>query len=339
MTPVPTTGTTPMSPLPPRRPSKKPKKKKRRTHWLLKSFFTVFMIVVLGALGYAGYLYMQIDKAIHNVGTDATVAPPQSAKKKPLTILLLGTDTRAETGSLNTDVIMVASLNPESRSASLVSIPRDTRIAMNGVKTNKANAFYANYMAADKKTADAKTKDLFGKFLGVKIDYVAKLDFQGFEEVVDKFGGLTINVDMDMCYRDNFDGTNIRLKKGEQHLNGQKTLDFVRYRKSNCGTAESNDLERNERQQQVIDKLADKMKSIEGVLKLGQVIETLGNHMKTDIPSAQIKTFLGTYIGIDRDKINYVHLEGDWQSPYVILTNDSIQAAQAALRTTLATGS
>jgi polyisoprenyl-teichoic acid--peptidoglycan teichoic acid transferase len=330
MSPVPvsTPGT---SSLPPRRPN-------RKSRFLLKSFLIIFISLVIGALGYAGYIYWQINQAIEHVGTDAPVAPAQSAKSKPLTVLLLGTDTRAETGSMNTDVIMVASLNPNTHSAALVSIPRDTQMKLSGIKLNKANAFYANYMAADKKTADAKTKDLFGRFLNVKIDYVAKIDFKGFEEVIDKLGGLTIDVDMDMCYVDKYDGTNIKLKKGVQPLDGQKTLDFVRYRKSNCGTAESNDMERNERQQQVIDKMLGKLKSVEGVLKLDQVIESIGNNVKTDIPSAQIKTFIATYIGIDRDKINYVHLEGDWQSPYVILKNEEIKAAQKALRTTLTEG-
>ncbi len=311
------------------------RKSNRKSRWLLKTFLTLFSIVLLAGLSYAGYLYIQINNAIESVGTDAPVIPDQSAKKKPLTVLLLGTDTRAETGSLNTDVIMVASLNPETKSATVLSIPRDTQIKLSGVKTNKANAFYANFMAADKKTADAKTKDLFGRFLNIKIDYVTKIDFKGFEQVIDKLGGLTIDVDMDMCYRDHADGTNIKLKKGVQELNGEKTLDFVRYRKSNCGTAESNDMVRNERQQQVIDKTIGSLKSIEGVLKLGQVIEAMGNNMKTDIPSAQIKTFIGTYIGIDRDKINYIHLEGDWQSPYIILKNEDIKAAQTALKLTL----
>ncbi|MDF2669199.1 MAG: transcriptional regulator [Paenibacillus sp.] len=317
--------------LPPRLP-------KRKSRWLLKTFITLFTLVLLAGLSYAGYLYIQLNQAIEHVGTDAPVAPEQSAKKKALTILLLGTDTRAETGSLNTDVMMVASLNPNTKSATLVSIPRDTQIKLSGVKTNKANAFYANFVAADKKTADAKTKELIGRFLDVKIDYVTKIDFQGFEEVIDRLDGLTIDVDMDMCYTDKADGTNIKLKKGVQTLYGQKALDFVRYRKSNCGTAESNDMERNARQQQVMDKILAKLKSVDGVLKLGQVIEAVGNHIKTDIPSEQIKTFIGTYIGIDRDKINYIHLEGEWESPYILLSNADLKAAQTALKLTLSQG-
>ncbi|MFK7693413.1 LCP family protein [Paenibacillus sp. HJGM_3] len=328
MSPVPGVGPDAHAPLPPRRP-------KPVSRGWLKSFFVLILILVLGALGYAGYLYWQINQAIDHVGTNAPVAPDQSAKSKPLTILLLGTDTRSETGSLNTDVIMVASMNPNTQKATLVSIPRDTQVKLSGVKTNKANAFYANYVAADKKTAQTKTKELFGRYLNVKIDYMAIINFQGFEDVIDKLGGLTIDVDMDMCYVDKFDGTNIKLRKGVQPLDGKKTLDFVRYRKSNCGTAESNDMERNERQQQVIDRMVGKLKSVEGVLKLGQVIESAAESVQTDIPSVQIKTFLGTYIGIDRDKINYIHLEGDWQSPYVILKNEELKAAQAALRDTL----
>ncbi|PYI54612.1 LCP family protein [Paenibacillus flagellatus] len=320
---MPTAG---LPPLPPRQ-----RRKGSRT--FLKVLLFIIVLILLAVLGYAAYLYYKIDSAIDQVGAPASAPVTKPVDANPVTVLVLGVDTRPKSGSLNTDVIMVASLNPARKTASVVSIPRDTLIKQSGYSQGKANSYYAAFHNANKSTADAKTKTLFGKVLGVPIDYVAKIDFKGFEEIVDKLGGLTLDVDMNMCYIDKEDGTEIKLKKGTQTLNGDETLDFVRYRKGNCqNAADSNDIERNERQQQVIGAMIGKLKSLDGLLKLGTVIEAAGGNVETDIPSSQIKSFIRTYMGIDRDKINYVHLEGEWQSPYIVVRTDEWKKAQSALQ-------
>ena len=299
----------------------------------MKTLWFIIILVLLGGIGYAAYLYYQVDTAIGKAGTDDSAPVAKPVHANPVTVLLLGIDTRPKTGSLNTDVIMVVSLNPERKTASVVSIPRDTLLKVSGYSQNKANSYYAAFYNSSRKTADDKTKTLFSKYLNVPIDYVAKIDFKGFEEIVDRIGGLELNVDMNMCYTDQYDGTSIRLKKGTQVLNGSQTLDFVRYRKGNCQNAEdSNDIERNERQQQVIGQMLATLKSPSGLLKLGSVIEAAGDNVDTDIPSSQIKSFIRTYMDIDRDKINYVHLEGEWDSPYIIIHSDELKTAQAALQ-------
>jgi polyisoprenyl-teichoic acid--peptidoglycan teichoic acid transferase len=325
---------TPQQPLPPR--SKARQERKPRT--LLKVIIWIIVIIIIGILAAGGWylngLYQHVDQAINSMGTQEKVAPQQSAKIKPLTFLLLGKDTRKQTGSLNTDVIMVASLNPENDSATVVSIPRDTMIKLNGYRTNKANAYYANFYIADKASAMKETKELFGKYLDVTIDYTAIINFQGFVDVVDHLGPLSIDVDQNMCYRDHFDGTNIQLKQGLQSLNGDKTLDFVRYRHSNCNpeTPESSDIERNLRQKEVLNQLFDKMKSLNVLTKIGPMITSVGRNVETDIPSEQIKQLIQTYIGIDRDKIKYIHLQGTWQSPYIVLTSEELTEAKLALK-------
>jgi polyisoprenyl-teichoic acid--peptidoglycan teichoic acid transferase len=324
---------TPQKSLPPRREYRRPRKSRP---WL--KAFIWFIVLVLGAAAtYIYYLYDHIDDAITTIGTPVKVEPKQSAKIKPLTFLILGKDTRAETGSLNTDVIMVASLNPETRSATLVTIPRDSMVQLKGYRTNKANAFYANFYVSDKKSAMEETKELFGKFLDVPIDYTVIVNFQGFVDVVNHLGPLSIDVDQNMCYRDTYDGTNINLKKGPQLLNGEKTLDFVRYRHSNCNpkTPESGDIERNQRQKEVLNTMFDKLKSVGVLTKIGPMIQSVGKNIETDIPSYQIRQLIQTYIGIDRDKLNYIHLQGTWQSPYIHLTPDEIKQAQDGLKSQL----
>lgn len=318
-------ASTALPPLPPR--SSRP-----RGSWL-KTLLFIVIVFLLAVLGYAGYMIYKINSALNQAGAPDTAVVAKPADEDPITVLLLGTDTRPKNVSLNTDVIMVASLNPQRKTASVVSIPRDTLLKVSGYSQNKANSYYAAFRSGSKTNADAKTKELFGKYLNVPIDYVAKIDFKGFEEIVDQLGGLTLDVDMNMCYSDKQDGTNIRLTEGIRTLSGSQTLDFVRYRKGNCqNAAESNDIERNERQQQVIGEMLGKLKSFDGLLKLGGVIEAAGNNVDTDIPSSQIKSFIRTYMGIDRDKINYVHLVGEWRSPYIIVGADELKQAQSVLQ-------
>lgn len=316
-----------LPPLPPRR-------SRQNGYWSLgKALLFIVILIIVAALAYIGYMYYKINIAIDHAGADNAAPVTKPIQDNPITILLLGIDTRPKNPSMNTDVIMVASLNPQRKSATVVSIPRDTLFKLNGYSQGKANSYYAAFHRSSLKTADANTKALFGKFMNVPIDYVAKIDFKGFEEIVDQLGGLTLNVDMNMCYTDKQDGTAIKLAKGIQNLSGSKTLDFVRYRKGNCqSAADSNDIERNERQQQVIGEIIGKLKSFDGLLKLGSVIEAAGKNVESDIPSSQIKSLIRTYIGIDRDKIGYVHLEGEWHSPYINIGAEELKKAQIALQ-------
>jgi anionic cell wall polymer biosynthesis LytR-Cps2A-Psr (LCP) family protein len=169
----------------------------------------------------------------------------------------------------------------------------------------------------------------------VPIDAAVTIDFDGFRKVIDELNGITVNVSMNMRYVDKEDGTDINLKKGVQKLSGKQALDYVRYRKSNAGTAESNDYERNERQHEVIDQMIGKVLTLGGVMKLGQLMDVVGDHVKTDIPSSKLKDFFAKYIGIDRNKIEYISLSGEWVSPYVELKQEDIENARDKLKAQL----
>lgn len=307
--------------------------KRSRLRTLIRSALLLIGVAAIGLVGYAAYLYYLVDEAFHQSSAGAVdAAAARSVGSEPVAVLLLGTDTRPESPSLNTDVIMVAALNPATRSATVVSVPRDTLVQVKGYSQEKANAYYAAFRHNNKKEAVQKTKALFGSYLGIPIDYMVRVDFSGFERIVDSFGGLTVDVDMAMCYTDTYDGTSIRLKEGRQRLDGRQTLDFVRYRKGNCERAkDSNDIERNERQQQVVSRLLDTMRSPQGLLRLGSAIRAGGQSVETDMPPDQIKSLIWTYMGIQRDKINYIHLEGQWRSPYIRIDAKELKQATAAL--------
>lgn len=332
------------APLPPRnrvnpKPTKKQKKRRPRRFLMFMLSFLIIVIVALAA--YAGYIWKETNEALNDVALPAGSAKPiaseDRAQVKPLSMLLLGTDYRKETGSMNTDVVMVIAMNPNSNTATVVSVPRDTDPQMEGYRTQKINAFYAGFhrKAPDGEDADAYARDqmreMMGKFFDISVDYAAVINFQGFVDVIDALGGVNVYVDQDMRYTDNADGTDINLKKGDQKLKGEDALGFVRYRKSNHGTAASSDFDRNDRQSRVLAAIIDKMKSFGGATKLGNVIGAVGDNMRTDIPRDQIVNMLKAYYDIDKESVRFIPLEGVWDSPYVYLNKDKLQEAKQAL--------
>jgi LCP family protein required for cell wall assembly len=337
-------------PLPPRTTSQSaraakasppPRKPRRFARFVL--FF--LLIVILGLAAYAGYLFVKTKDTLHQIANpnDNTVAAADLAQAKPIGLLVMGLDNRRATGSMNTDVMMAAIFNPKSKTATVVSVPRDSDLNMSDYKTRKANGYYARFLSIARtehnltgedasKYAREQMKDMMSKFFGVPIDYAAVLDFQGFIDVVNALGGVSVNVDQDMRYWDKADGTNIDLKKGPQELNGEDALGFVRYRKSKNGeTRASSDFERNARQDQVLGVIVDKIKSLGTVTKAGGLLGAMGNNIRTDMEQMQIENMIKTYFGISRQNVRFIALEGTWKSPYVYLDPTKLEEAKQAL--------
>lgn len=343
------------NPLPPRSEALRAKsgpRRKRRRAWL---FWLLPPLAIAGALAwYLGSLYGTAKEAIRNISTESDVMdesktvrtePAVSVREKPIAVLIMGLDTRPKIGGLNTDVLMAAALDPVEKRAVVVTIPRDTRIDVEGYKVWKANAYYANFYTAARRELDAASadlkargemKELFGKFLGIPIDYTAKINFQGFSDVVDALGGIEVYVDQDMKYVDKAGDTYIDLRKGQQVLNGDQALDFVRYRQSNQGTRQSSDFERNRRQSEVLGALVDRLLSLGSITKLDDVIRAVGNNLSVDMPASEIERMIKVYFNIRRSDITFIHLEGTWRSPYVYLDEEKLAEAKAALREIMA---
>lgn len=309
--------------------------KKRKGIW--RFLLISALILICTIIGIGVYFLNKIDDGLDKISqgspSDQQEMPvEEQADVKHKNILILGLDSRPETGSLNTDVIMVASLDPSGKSGILVSIPRDTYIDPTGWKPNKANSFFAAANRLDASSKYTEVKAIFGEFLGVPIDYVLEVNFTAFQEIIDQFNGITIDVDMNMRYVDPTDGTNINLDKGIQTVTGKEALDFVRYRHSNDGSNPSSDFDRNQRQQQVISKLVEKIKSPEIILRAGGVIDAIGNNVKSDIPKFELYNLIRTYAGIGNDNIEYIHLGGVWKSPYVWIDEEQLQQAKQTLQ-------
>ena len=190
-------------------------------------------------------------------------------------VLLLGIDSRTERGlaeeiasqSYRTDTMILASLDVRTKTARLISIPRDTRVKIND-RYNKINAAFV-YGGVD------LAKEVVEDFVGVEIDRTVIVDFTSLVKIVDILGGVEIDVPVRM-YRPTED---IDLKPGLQVLNGHDALAYSRFR----GTA-NGDIDRAARQQEVIQALIKQIVSVRGVASIPSLYRTMEENLVTDIP-------------------------------------------------------
>lgn len=98
----------------------------------------------------------------------------------------------------------------------------------------------------------------------------------------------------------------------------------------------SSDFDRNQRESEVVAKIVDKMKSLGGIAKMGNVIDAVGDNMSIDMPPKEIQNLMKTYFGISGSDIQFIPLEGTWKSPYVYLDETKLGEARAPLQAKMA---
>ncbi len=320
----------------------------------LRLILTIISLLVISVLLWTSKLYWKTNQAIDVITSGSKAELPVTAPEpevtyhadKPISIVLLGSDTREETGSLNTDVIIVAVVDPLTKKVTMLSIPRDTRVKIPGYSGyHKINAVYANG-EVERRKAEAKgqpvtetgislVKETFEGILGIPIQHFVKVDFQGFEKVVDELGGVKVNVERSLQYDDPTDHTHIRLEPGEQVLNGEQALGYVRHRHDNRGLKYySNDFERNQRQQEVIKSIVDKMMSVEGLASIFDVIDAASQHVRTDLSAEQIKGLVFDMKGLRSTDLYSIESGAEWKPDinYNLIPEEKMAALRTALQ-------
>lgn len=193
---------------------------------------------------------------------------------------------------------MVASVDLTNKKINLISIPRDTLTDIPGHNTDKINhSFSLGGIDLTRQTVQ--------QLLNVPIDYYALTNFEGFKDVVDILGGVEIDVDKRMYYR-TYDGL-IDIEKGLQRLNGEKALQYVRFRHDPLG-----DITRASRQQNFMIALFKEVMSGENITKLPQVIPKILEVVKTDMSVTQMVRMAKLLNEVDFAAIKSASLPGDF---------------------------
>jgi LCP family protein required for cell wall assembly len=192
--------------------------------------------------------------------------------RRPFTVLLLGVDDREGKFVGRSDVIMLAVVQPKTEKIALLSLPRDTyaSILPRGT-TEKINHAYAYGLDTALTTIE--------QYLDIPIDYYMAINFEGFVELINLLGGLTLDVERDVTYGDNYDGDkSLYVHQGRQKLSGEEVLLYVRFRSDAEG-----DFGRNRRQQQVIRALLEQAVDVRHVSKLADVMDIVVDHVQTNL--------------------------------------------------------
>ena len=266
---------------------KKKKKGKKKKSKKKSKFATAIFIIVLictmflfGWIGYVGaYLYPLLTGSSEEDEVKAPITEEQKAAfaSGKITVLMMGSDRREGEEQSRSDTLMVAFVDLDQKQIRLLSMPRDTYVTIptTGEQT-KINHSYA-YGGVD------LVKQTLESNFGIKCDYYMDVDFQGFIDVIDALGGITLDVPRDMYYPDE----GIDLTAGVQDLDGSKALQFCRFRSDGQG-----DLGRIDRQQAFLVAMKEKMFSAGTLLKIPDICSAVMENMQTDFTGTQILQIL-----------------------------------------------
>lgn len=286
--------------------------KKRRKKWTIR-IVSVIAVLLVGFIAYYGWnIASALNGSYDNVSGSKMRAKPVQPRTEPFAILLIGSDatnvddhTHGENSTYGwrSDVLMVLAINPKTKTAKLVSIPRDTyvKIAHTHVATKITNTTGNTPPGMDKVR---NVMDTVENFTGIPIDYYAKVNFQGFVDVVNAVGG--VNVDVTLHFTGPAIGRYITFNVGKnQHFDGMHALAYVRQRHGIVG----GDIARNQRQQDVINSIMDKMMSADGVANFLGVVKAVGKNFSYNIPMGDLASIIALYKEIPKQNIERIEVQ------------------------------
>ncbi len=264
--------------------SRSKRKKKSRSVWSI--FFLVLCFTFAAAAGAmlaSSGLFDSSGKQNQISKTDRENKETQLIKAKDkTTILVLGVDIREDDVG-RSDTMMIATVDPKLDQASLLSVPRDTRVRITGHGYDKINAAFAY-------GGEPLSEKTVENFLGIDIDHYVIINTKSFVKIIDAIGGLDIDVEKRMYYEDPWDddgGLIIDLYPGMQHMDGKTAVTYVRYRDS------EGDIGRIHRQQKFMEACMDKIVSPEIVTKIPAVVREVLEAVDTDMTFRQLLEIAG----------------------------------------------
>lgn len=245
---------------------------------VIEILFLIFNLVFFAGIA-KKWLWMKIPPVLAPIASVASVGMTAPVSSR-LNVLCMGVDTVE--GSHRTDTLLLVGLNPARGEAFIVSIPRDTRVLIDGIG-RKINEMVARHGVQ-------ALRSLIEDLLEVKIDRVVKVDFNGFVKIVDLIGGIDFSIDRPMNYDDVSGNVHIHFASGSTHLSGQRALEFVRFRADAAA-----DLGRIKRQQKFLAAVLAKLKNPALVLKLPEIVGEAFKHIETDFALAECVELLASF--------------------------------------------
>jgi LCP family protein required for cell wall assembly len=228
-----------------------------------------------------------------------------------LNILLVGSATHNDTSAGLTDSMMLVSFNTTTRHTAIVSLPRDLYVYMPHFGMGKLNQayFYGEKDLTDGIDGMTSLKETIAYNLGLQIDYYARVNFNGFQRLIDTLGGVEISVDcairdwrlkspeLDKQVADNYEL--FTLEAGVYTMDGDTALWYIRSRKT------SSDLDRGRRQQDMLRAVWRKIRQNGLLESFPQLWQQFGDIVQTDMTLDTAVSLLPSVIDLDTSDISY----------------------------------
>jgi len=279
----------------------------------LKKILAVVLIAVTVMSGIALGSFYYINKKIyvpspkdffkHNDGQGVNLN--YNEEKGIFNILLVGLDRRSENDIGRTDSIILANINTQSKTIKLVSFMRDLYVPIPGHGLNRINAAYS--LGGPELLMKTLQQDF-----NIDVQYYVSIDFRAFQDLVDKLGGIDVEVkDYEVKeinkYIKEVNGSKATLLSGPgyQKLNGQQALSYSRIRKVGNG-----DFERTERQRRVLTILINKARNV-SILKMPDLASTVLNYIKTNIPTGKLMNLAYTVYRFGNTPVETIRIPAD----------------------------
>ncbi len=307
---------------------------KKSLRQLVLPHLTKGIVLILGSLATAGIGAL----VAVTIPLPGTIAPREGQRllgdmfkngfryqvKRPINILVMGIDRvldakpgSDEIFSGNSDTLLLLHLDPSLRSLNVLSLPRDTQVEIPTLGTTKINQ--ANPSGGPALTGQVVTETLGG----VKVDRYVRFSTDAFRELIDRVGGIEVNVPTDMVYEDKTQKLNIDLKRGPQTLNGDKAEQFARFRGDELG-----DIGRVQRQQILLKALREKLSSPLMLPRLPGIVQGMQRFIDTNLTLEETSALLNHGFGLDQKTVKMVLLPGrfsgakEFQGSYWIMDPD-----------------
>lgn len=283
---------------------------------VLKWTILTLLAIILGVGAWIGVTaYRSINKITADSGNGNFLSFFDDISKRAIkgesdgrtNILLLGNGGANHPGGGLSDTMIVVSINWQSKKMAFISLPRDLWVQVSGNGYSKLNAAFA-YGNQNPKTTGGGGKvasDTISTILGLPIHYYISVDFEGFQKMVDKVGGVDILVEKDL-YDPLFPAANMvdyapfKITAGLHHMDGVTALKYARSRET------TSDFDRSRRQEQVLIAIKEKMLSSETLanpIKITELLNILGSHVRTSFGVNEMRSLWDEIKGVDTQNI------------------------------------
>lgn len=280
-------------------------KEKKRKGGKGKKIFLVILLILLILGGIFAYKVHKNGGGIRGMLATTLGHDKETVNKLPkMYCLVLGKSQNL------TDTIMLASYDPKTQEAALLSIPRDTFIGENKYRATAWDKINAVYQTGVENVLE-DVRDL----TGIDVRYYVMVDTEALKVLVDKIGGVEFDVPIDMNYDDNKQGLHIHLTAGVQVLDGDKAEQVVRFRHNNNGTTYPSsygieDIGRMRTQREFLTALAKQTLVPSNITKIPEFLDIAKNYVKTNLDFDAIKDYVPYAVNFNVNNLKTDKLPG-----------------------------